>query len=213
MKSLEEILSELAASADAAILSPTTEKRLRDQGIHIPKPPKLTLEESINLLFSERRKEKALEIARKLPEPPDVPVSSIQSLYNEIREAIILGLYGAAITLSGILIEYALKYSAYKVEMGGFAKYDAEKWDEFEKIELFKAIERADKNNLLNEEIKKSLNEFRVRYRNPYNHYNIKKITAPYYAKDMPILNTQTKEVEIRDVAAKDNPIVALPEK
>jgi len=149
-----------------------------------------------------------LEVASKLPSPPDIPVSSVQSLYDEIIDAAILGLYGAAITLSGILVEYMLKYAAYKVEVGGFARYDAEKWDEFEKLDFSDAIGRANKNRLLTKEARKSLNEFRERYRNPYNHYNIKKITSPYYAKDLPILNTNTGEVEIQDVAAEDNPII-----
>src|SRR2546423_130547 len=109
MKSLEELLSELAENAEAT-LNPVTEERLKSKGIKIAKPPKRTLEESISLIFSEEHKGKALDIAKKLPEPPAIPVPSIQSLYNEIREAIILGLNGAAITLSGVLVEFALKY-------------------------------------------------------------------------------------------------------
>jgi hypothetical protein len=179
MKSLEELVSELAASADTAILNPVTKQRLKDRGIHLPQPPKLSLEEVIDLLFSEKRKLRALETARKLPETPEIPVPSVQSLYDEIREAAILGLYGAAITLSGILVEYMLKYAAYKVEMGGLVKYDAKKWDEFEMLDFSDAIGRANRNKLLTKEARKSLNLFRDRYRNPSNHYNIKKITSP----------------------------------
>jgi hypothetical protein len=48
---------------------------------------------------------------------------SIQSLYNEIKEAIIFGLNGAAITLSGVLVEHALKYATYKIEGAGLEQH------------------------------------------------------------------------------------------
>src|SRR5258708_1755249 len=131
MKTLEDRLRDLAAGADSVFLNPITVDRLRNQGIDIPEPRRLSPEESVDLLFSNQRKEHALSVLKQLPDRFDIPVSSIQSLYLEIRAAIVLGLYGAAITLSGILVEYALKYASYKVEIGGFARFDGAKWDEF----------------------------------------------------------------------------------
>ena len=64
MKDVAEILSGLASQGYEGILSPTTEERLGKRGIHIPKPPKLTLEQSIELIFSETSKQKALAIAK-----------------------------------------------------------------------------------------------------------------------------------------------------
>lgn len=208
MNSLENRLRELAASADSVFLSPTTLRRLREQGIDIPEPRRLSPEESVNVLFSDERKEHALQMLRQLPDRPDIPVSSIQTLYSEIRAAIVLGSYGGAITLSGILVEYALKYAAYKVEMGGFAKYDAAKWNEFEKLDFGRAITRADKNRLLTKDARELLHDLRVRFRNPYNHYNIRKITSNYYQEAFTSLDIRENQVEVRDVAAKDNPIV-----
>jgi hypothetical protein len=208
MKSLEDRLKELAAGADSVFLNPITAHRLREQGIDIPEPRQLSAEESVNILFREQRKEHALQVLRQLPERFDLPVASIQSLYLEIRAAIVLGLYGAAITLSGILVEYALKYAAYKVEMGGFANYDADKWDEFEKLDFAAAIARANKNRLLTKDARRTLNDFRSRFRNPYNHYNIRKITSNYYQQGFTSIDTKENEVDVRDVAAKDNPIL-----
>ena len=208
MKTLEERVRELAAGADSVFLNPATVTKLKEQGIDLPEPRRLSAEESVNVLFSDQRKAHALQMLKQLPERPDLPVSSIQSLYLEIRAAIVLGLYGAAITLSGILVEYSLKYAAYKIEMGGFAKYDPDKWDEFERMALAAAITRADKNQLLTEEAKDLLHDFRQRFRNPYNHYNIRKITSNYYQENSTSLDTKENEVEIRDVAAKDNPIL-----
>lgn len=207
MNRLEELLSELAENAEAT-LSPVTEEGLKGRGIHIPKPPKRTLEESINLIFSDKRKEKALDIVKKLPDPPEVPVPSIQSLYNEIWEAIILGLNGAAITLSGVLVEHVLKYATYKVEIGGFAKNDPAKDDEFERFTLGPAIDRAVKAGLLEPGHVDKLRFFKDTYRNPYNHYNLKKITANYYVEGVSIVNIKTGEVETRDIAAKDDQVI-----
>ncbi len=208
MKDVAEILSELASQGFDGILSPTTEERLEKRGIQLPRPPKLTLEQSIDLIFSEARKQKALAIARTLPQPPDIPVPSIQSLYNEIREAIILGLNGAAITLCGILVEHALKYATYKVEIGDFAKYDSAKADEFERFALASAIDRAAKAGLLTPDDTHKLRRFKDTYRNPYNHYNLKKITSNYYIEGVRVLNANTGDVEVRDIAAKDDPVI-----
>jgi hypothetical protein len=207
MNDLEKLLSELAENSDISILSPVTQERLNVQGIHIADPPKRTLEESIDLLFNEQRKERAIEIAKKLPAPPDMSAPSIQSLYNEIREAIIFGLNGAAITLSGVLVEHALKYATYKMEIGGFAKYDPAKTDEFENFTLGPAIDRAAKAGLLDSEHVDKLRLFKDRYRNPYNHYNIKKITEGCHG-DISILNTKTGEIETRHMEAKDSPVI-----
>jgi hypothetical protein len=208
MKDVEEILSGLASQGFEGILSPTTEERLGKRGIQIPTPPKLTLEQSIDVIFSETRKQKALAIAKTLPQPPDIPVPSIQSLYNEIREAIILGLNGAAITLCGILVEHVLKYATYKVEIGGFAKYDSAKADEFERFALGSAIDRAAKAGLVTPDDIHKLRYFKDTYRNPYNHYNLKKITSNYYIEDVQVVDTNTGDVEVRDIAAKDDPII-----
>lgn len=208
MKDVEEVLNELACQGFEGILSPTTEERLGQRGINIPKPPKLTLEQSIDAIFGEASKQRALETAKSLPRSPRIPVPSIQSLYDEIREAIILGLNGAAITLSGILVEHALKYATYRVEIGGFAKYDSAKADEFERFTLGPAIDRAAKAGLLSSDDIEKLRYFKDTYRNPYNHYNLKKITSSYYIEGLRIVDTKTGDVEIRDVPAKDDPVI-----
>lgn len=207
MDDLEKLLSELAENSDVRMLSPVTIERLKTKGIHFSEPPKRTLEESINLLFSNERKGKAIEIAKQLPAPPSMAAPSITSLYNEIREAIIFGLNGAAITLCGVLVEHALKYATYKVEMGGFAKYDPAKADEFEKFALGVAIDRAAKAGLLTQTQVDNLKLFKDKYRNPYNHYNIKKITEGCHG-DLTTLNIETGKVETNHVEAKDNPVI-----
>src|SRR5882762_4940707 len=103
MDDLEKLFSELAENSDIRVLSPVAIERLKTKGIHLAESPKRTLEESINLLFGDESKRKALDVAKKLPEPPNMAAPSITSLYNEIREAIIFGLNGAAITSAAFL--------------------------------------------------------------------------------------------------------------
>ena len=64
MKELENSLSQLVENSDIRMLSPVT--RLKAKGIQLAKPPQRTLEESIDLLFSDKRKKIALDVAQKL---------------------------------------------------------------------------------------------------------------------------------------------------
>lgn len=204
----EELIALLnKLKAGVAIANPKDLERLSALGFKLQEQPKLSVEESIDTLF-EARKAHALEWAMKLPSPPPFSVPSIQSLYNEIQECIIFGLHGAAITLSGILVEFALKYATYIHEVGGHANYNPSKWDEFEKTTFGPAINRAVKAGLVNREQKKKLIEFKDTYRNPYNHYNIRKITMNIVAGNVSILNLSTGMVETRDIAAKDDPVI-----
>jgi hypothetical protein len=130
---IESILSKLAADSDQIVGNPADIEQLLKQGVAQP-TPKRTLEESIDLLFS-NKKQRALDRAKQLPAMPQMPYA-VASLYEEIVTCIIFGLYGAAITLSGILVEFVLKLCTYVREAGGYEHYDPEHWDEFEKIAL-----------------------------------------------------------------------------
>ena len=106
------------------------------------------------------------------------------------------------------MVEFALKFATYNREVGGFGIYDSTKWDEFEKITMGPAIDHAKRANLINEEHVEQLRRFKDSYRNPYNHYNIKKITAPIVWEKAKILNVYTGSMEERDIAAKDSPVI-----
>ena len=206
MKDINEVLEELEKSEGDIICNPSAIDRLKKQGVSFDESPMLTAEEAISKLFEER-KEAAMKLIEKLPDSPNIASPAIKSLYNEIGQCILFGLNGAAITLSGILVEFILKFAAYKVEMGGFAKYDSKLWDEFEKLDFGKAIWRANKARLLTKEERKKLEQFKNQYRNPYNHYNIKRITEEYFGM-VKRLNLETLEVEEFVVHAKDNPVI-----
>lgn len=207
MKDIKTLLNALVKDSGEIVSNPSVIERLKKQGVSVNESAQSSLDESLDLLFRERKK-RAIEIAERLPSPPAISLAAIESLYNEIRECIIFGLNGAAITLSAILVEFMLKFASYNVEMGGSAVYDAEKWHEFEKLDFSKTISRARRNQLLTKKQRNLLHEFRERYRNPYNRFNIKDITALAIAEDITRVNLETLEVEQIDVAAKDAPMI-----
>jgi len=183
-------------------------QQIRELGIEVQDGSEIvSYEEFVDKIFSDERKAKALERVRKLPELPDIPLPSVTGIYREILQAIILGTNGAAITLSSILVEYMLKFATYKIEMDGFQRYDGAKWDGFERTTFAQAIDRADKNGLLLEDRKQSLIEFKNKTRNPYLHYNIKKITEGV-SIDTTRLDLRTGESEVVTLLADSHPII-----
>jgi len=200
---LKKKLGNLASGADVIILNPEDIEKLKKQGLPFRTVPSKT----INELFEERLKS-AIEVTKHLPELPTNLPPAIKSLYQEIRECIIFGLNGAAITLSGNLIEFTLKHATYIKEVGDYQKYDSSKWDEFEKIEFGDAINRAKRAGLVTSKLAKQLQSFREDIRNPYNHYNIKKITKDVIAGKVKKVNLATGEIEKMDIPAKDSPAI-----
>jgi hypothetical protein len=159
--------------------NPLARERLRSMGLDVPDVAKIVpWQDYVERLFSEDNKKAALERVRKLPPLPDIPVRAVVKLYQEILKCIAFGLSGAAITLLSVLAEFMLKYAAYKMEMGAFVIYDPIKADEFERLEFGDAVGRAARHRLLEKGRRKDLNDFRDKIRNPYLHYNLKKITA-----------------------------------
>ena len=109
-------INELTKDADTIIAAPGTIEKLKEQGLPFEEIPAQTIDE----LFAERKKT-ALGVVHNLPRLPDQKILSpaIKSLYQEIRECIFFGLNGAAITLTGNLIEFVLKHATFVKERGG----------------------------------------------------------------------------------------------
>lgn len=196
-------MEELAQGSDRIIVSPETLEELKRLGVAFDVVPAPTIEE----LF-EKRKKNAIDKLKQLPALlKDLP-PAIQALYQEIRECIFFGLNGAAITMSSILIEYVLKHTTFIKEAGGYQNADPQEWDQFENIELGPAINRAKKAGLLDFKMEKRLHSFRETIRNPYSHFNIKKITQNVVARKVKEEDTKTGATKELDMAAKDHPMI-----
>lgn len=204
---IERLLSRLSPDADRIVANPSDMVQLLRAGVRPQPPPRLSIEERVERLFS-GRKECAVERAKALPVAPDPAPPAVVSLYNEIAESIVFGLNGAAITLSGVLVEFVLKYATYIREVGGFLKYDSDRWDEFERITFGRAIKRAKAAGLLTDQWMNDLQRFMKKFRNPYSHYNIRKITSDGVWDKVKVVNFVTASVEEKTIAVKDDPVL-----
>jgi len=205
MKNINDLLTELAKSATHIVSKPETIKELQKQGVRFDEPQRLTPEQAVESIFSQR---KALALANitKFSPPPDIAISTIGFLYDEIRECILFGLYGAAISLSAVLVEFSLKHATVKKKFGNI--YKESEWDRIEGMELNPTINEAKQLGVIDKETEKRLISFKNSIRNPYLHYNIKKITKNVAARKVKRFDIKTREVKEIDLNAKDNPVV-----
>src|SRR5713101_5003114 len=100
------LVHRLFRGPEVILASPATIQMVREKGEPIEEVPQLSVEESIEKLFT-ARKAHALEVVAKLPLSPSWE-APILYLYDEIRQAILFGMNGTAITLCGILVEFVL---------------------------------------------------------------------------------------------------------
>ncbi len=188
-----------------AVASQETIEKASSLGHSIVQTPEMSLEESIDKLF-DNRKQLALQIAEKLPSCPteDVP---ILYLYDEIRQCMMFGMNGTAITLCGILVEFILKYAIFSKRQEDNVNFDSEAWKEFEgKMTLRPAIGVAKKEGLLTDEIAGLLHSFATDVRNTYSHFNIQAITKDAYFEDVTELNVVTGQKVVRNISASLTP-------
>jgi hypothetical protein len=204
---LAELFSRLADDADMIVGNPDDLALLQSQGVYPQPPPSRTVEESVTLLLK-RHEVGAVDRAKSLPPPPASAPPAVSSLYGEISACIVLNVPGAAITLTGILIEFVVKYATYIREAGGFAAYDPARWDSFERITLGPAIARAEKAELITTQQATELRRFKDVVRNPYNHYNIRKITGHLIWDHVKKVDLKTGLVEEKAIAVKDDPVL-----
>ena len=203
IEDIEKIMRDLAVGSDTIIVNPKTLEELRAYGVPLDIVPAPTIER----LFDERKKIALLKIGQ-LPSLPKRLPPVVQALYQEIRECIFFGLNGAAITMSAILIEFVLKHAAFIKEAGGYEMANPQDWDQFENMELGPAISRAKRAGVIDAKMAKRLHSFRETIRNPYSHFNIKKITYGVVAERVKQVDTTTGAVTEVDMAAKDHPMI-----
>jgi hypothetical protein len=203
IEDIQTIMNELAGDSNTIIVNPETLEELKRSGVPFDTVPAPTIDQ----LFDQRKQNAFLKI-RQLPALPEGLPPAVQALYQEIRECIFFGLNGAAITMSAILIEFVLKYTIFIKEAGGYQNANTQDWDQFENMELGPAINRAKRAGVLDAKMAKRLDSFRKVIRNPYSHYNIKKITHGVVARKVKQVNTKTGEVTEVDLEAKDHPMI-----
>jgi len=204
---INELIAKHSNDATQFIASTETIEELVKQGLRFDKQKPITTEEYIEKLFAER-KERAKSTISQLPNPPQIALPPINSLYAEIRECILFGLNGAAITLSAVLVEFAIKHAIID-HTKGVEVYDKKEWDRIEGKELGKVINEAEQHGLFKADEIKRLKNFKDMVRNPYLHYNIKKITTGAIMPEAFAYETSSKQVVKKyNLKAEDNPFL-----
>ena len=187
------------------ISNPADLAKLQKKGLKLDPPDTSTPEERLSKLF-ESRKKSALGVIDSIPNLPDVPIPIIGFLYDEIRMCALFGLNGAAISLSAVLVEYVLKQAIVRKKYAN--DYNADEWNRIEEIEFQQAINEARKLGLLNDDSKKQFIDFKNEVRNPYLHYNIKKITKGVKVDKVGKLDIETQKVEEVELDTENDPIL-----
>lgn len=206
IKSADELLAELAADSTQIVSNTETLAKVRKLGVKFDEVPIPNNEEYIENLF-QARKQKALETVEQLPTPPQIALPPITSLYDEVRECILFGLNGAAISLSAILVEFSLKHAI--VDSKEVDHYDKEEWDRLENKELGPVIKEIEELKILDTNSIAELRRFKNEIRNMYLHYNIKKITTGSVMQHAARYDIETGKVVIEhNLKAEDHPIL-----
>lgn len=205
MKNISDFLSGLVEGSTHIISSPNTISDLQKRGVKFEERPKKTEDQFLDELFTQRRKA-SIALLRKFPDTPQIAIPTIGFLYDEIRESILFGLFGAAISLSAVLVEFSLKHAIVRKNRG--AVYDKAEWDRIENIELGPTIVEARSLGIIDDRQEKAIKSFKNTVRNPYLHYNIKKITKRVAANKVKKIDVNTQKVEELDIPAEENPIV-----
>jgi len=177
------------------VANPETIEKAMMKGESVGVVPELPSEQAIDKLF-EHRRSKAQLAAPDLPGCP-VPDAPILHLYDQIRQCILFDLTGPAITMCGMLVEYALKYAMFAAETRGASTFDADKWRPFERLTLTPAINQAAKVRLIAKEDAKRLRKFADLLRNPYSHFNLQKLTEAVVFGNVEETDFETGETKI----------------
>jgi hypothetical protein len=110
MQNIDDLLSSLVSGSTHIISSPKTIEDLQKRGVKFDEKVPKTEEQFLDELFLQRRKVAGTLISR-FPSTPQIAIPTIGFLYDEIRECILFGLFGAAISLSAVLVEFSLKHA------------------------------------------------------------------------------------------------------
>ena len=204
---INELIAAHAEDATQFIASTSTLKDLISKGLTLDKPVIESDQEYIDRIFEEKRIA-AYSIIDEMPGIPNIALPPITSLYKEIRECMLFGLNGAAISLSAVLVEFAIKHAIVDKNSGGEV-YDGVEWDRVEGQELGPIIIEAEKLKLFSPKDIKQLKVFKNTVRNPYLHYNIKKIIGDAMLSEAKAYNSKTGVIEtVYNLKAKDNPFL-----
>jgi hypothetical protein len=200
IRDVEKVLAGLSPDETKILIAPSDLEELIAKGFPFKVTPPLTLDE-----FFDQKKKMAADLFKLLPPVPNGLPPDIKNLYHEILECMAMGLFGPAITMCAILVEFALKRALWLFEVGGHQQTSPQSWNKYEEMDLGKAINGVRSKGIISKEQKKALDDFRVRIRNPYLHYNIQGITSNVVAEGVKRFDLNTGTIDTLDIPAAES--------
>lgn len=203
MNDIKKKIDKLVKNADFLVASPESIEAMKLHGLSV-ESKFITYKEYLDKIFHEKRK-LADSVVNKFPLlDKSIANATVQSLYEEVKECFVLGIPGACITLSSILLELSLKYCLFKERK----KTDPNcKWSDLEKRNMSYVIKALFDKKIITKDETIDLNNFEIEVRNPYAHYNIEKLLKDMIIGKIPSINIETGEViEHRNLKASEHP-------
>ena len=159
--------------------------------------------EYIEELFKKKRAI-ALHLVTPMPKmKADIGNSVLQSIYEEMRDSLALGMFPSAIMHSILLLEYAMRIKVYKERQKTNPNAD---WGNVAASRIRQLTTPLLKAGVITTIEKKDLDDFNDKIRNPYMHINIYELT-----KDVTLDVTSADIVKEEIKIIKDLPVIGKP--
>lgn len=202
MDDIKKKLDDLVKNADYLIANPSTIENLKSRGLPI-ESRFITYKDYLDRIFKDKRKFANSVIDKFPPLNKEIANSTIEALYEEVRECFLLGIPGASITLASILLELSLKYRLFNERLKSDPKSI---WSDLEKRNLSYVIKELFNKKIIDNDDKLKLNSFDIGIRNNYAHYKIENMMKDMIIEKLPSINIETGEViEYYNVKASEN--------
>ncbi len=201
-KDFKKELELATKNATVLVSNPDTIKSMEEKGERVERKF-ITYEAYLEDLFTRKRKV-ALQLVTPMPKMRDDLGSAIlQSIYEEMRDSLALGIFSSAIMHSILLLEYAMRIRVYKERQ----KADPNaKWEPVAELLIKPLANMLEKSNVITNDQKQDIIEFNNNIRNPYMHINIYELTKGL-TLDVTSVNIVNEEVKrIKAFPVTENP-------
>lgn len=202
-----QLLDQAVKDKNIAFIHPQLASRLMELGVDIKVKEGETVSE-----FFDRTQPHAEILSNQLPPMPSWLEFQFQRPYFEARWCLLLGLHGASITLSAILLERVIKWTTFCLENAANTTSDGkERWEEIEeKMQFGDAVGYAKRWGLVDKNLSKKLDLFRDKIRNVQGHQLTHRATRGVTIEQTSIIDFSSKTLaENQVISAHDSPAVA----
>lgn len=205
MTDIKAKLDELVKNSNYFVASPDTIEQLKSLGLPI-KSVMTSYKEYLDKLFEKRRNE-ANNLIDKLPLLNDkIANGSVSFLYEEFKECFLLGIPGASIVLSILLLDLSAKFRLFEERKNVNSKAS---WKPIEEMLLREVIIELRNFGVIDDDEEQDLLVFNRNIRNNYLHYNIQKLVKDMILEKLPSFDLKTGETTfMENVKASNYPML-----